>query len=30
MKALIIYCHPYNKSFNHAVLDAVQSNLKKT
>lgn len=28
MKALIIYCHPYNKSFNHAVLESVQSNFK--
>ncbi|GAD15540.1 NAD(P)H-dependent oxidoreductase [Lentilactobacillus otakiensis] len=24
---LIIYCHPYKKSFNHAVLDAIISNL---
>lgn len=28
MKFLIIYCHPYNKSFNHAVLEAVQTNLR--
>lgn len=29
MKFLIVYCHPYNESFNHAVLDSVQTNLKK-
>lgn len=28
MKALIIYCHHYAKSFNHAVLEWVQRNLK--
>ncbi|MGN1284650.1 MAG: NAD(P)H-dependent oxidoreductase [Candidatus Limosilactobacillus intestinavium] len=28
MKFLIVYCHPYNKSFNHAVLNSVQTNLK--
>lgn len=28
-KVLIVYCHPYEKSFNHAVLDAVQSNLQQ-
>lgn len=27
MTALIIYCHPYEKSFNHAVLKAIQKNL---
>lgn len=28
MESLIIYCHPYPKSFNHAVLEAVKDNLK--
>lgn len=28
MKVLIIYCHPYTNSFNHAVLEDVQSDLK--
>ncbi|KRL96830.1 NAD(P)H-dependent oxidoreductase [Liquorilactobacillus satsumensis] len=28
-KVLIVYCHPYNQSFNHAVLTAVKSNLEK-
>ena len=27
MECLIIYCHPYNKSFNHAVLECVENNL---
>ncbi|MCD7120051.1 NAD(P)H-dependent oxidoreductase [Limosilactobacillus agrestis] len=27
MDTLIIYCHPYPQSFNHAVLEKVQSNL---
>ncbi|MDF7673000.1 NAD(P)H-dependent oxidoreductase [Lactobacillus sp. ESL0701] len=27
MKTLIIYCHPYDKSFNHAVLTTVKENL---
>ncbi|MDF7639345.1 NAD(P)H-dependent oxidoreductase [Lactobacillus sp. ESL0791] len=27
MTTLIIYCHPYEKSFNHAVLEAVTDNL---
>ena len=27
MDTLIIYCHPYPQSFNHAVLERVQSNL---
>lgn len=27
--SLIIYCHPYEKSFNHAVLEAVERNLSK-
>lgn len=26
-KFLIVYCHPYKKSFNHAVLQAVEHNL---
>lgn len=29
MDCLIIYCHPYEKSFNHAILEAVKSNLNK-
>jgi NAD(P)H dehydrogenase (quinone) len=29
MDTLIIYCHPYPKSFNHAVLTAVEANLQK-
>ncbi|BDR60059.1 NAD(P)H-dependent oxidoreductase [Lactobacillus xylocopicola] len=29
MNTLIIYCHPYEKSFNHAVLTAVKTNLQK-
>lgn len=28
MSTLIVYCHPYDHSFNHAVLMAVQSNLE--
>lgn len=28
MDTLIIYCHPYSQSFNHAILQAVQNNLK--
>lgn len=28
MEVLIVYCHPYTKSFNHAVLECVQSNLR--
>lgn len=28
MESLIIYCHPYPKSFNYAVLEAVKDNLK--
>lgn len=27
MHTLIIYCHPYEKSFNHAVLEQVEQNL---
>ena len=27
MKALIVYCHPSHKSFNHAVLETVQAEL---
>ena len=27
MDFLIIYCHPYEKSFNHAILESVKSNL---
>ena len=27
MNFLIIYCHPYEKSFNHAILESVKSNL---
>lgn len=27
MECLIIYCHPYNKSFKHAVLECVENNL---
>lgn len=26
---LIIYCHPYEKSFNHAILNMVKTNLNK-
>ena len=26
---LIIYCHPYQKSLNHAVLQAVENNLSQ-
>lgn len=29
MKTLIIYCHPYEKSFNHAILTKVEANLQK-
>lgn len=29
MKTLIVYCHPSNKSFNHAVLDVVVQKLEK-
>ena len=29
MSTLIVYCHPYEKSFNHAILDMVKTNLKK-
>ncbi|WEV37335.1 NAD(P)H-dependent oxidoreductase [Lactobacillus sp. ESL0677] len=29
MKTLIIYCHPYDKSFNHAVLTAIKTNLTR-
>ena len=29
MKTLIIYCHPYEKSFNHAVLEKVKENLQR-
>lgn len=25
-KILIVYCHPYAKSFNHAILEAVEHN----
>lgn len=28
MDTLIIYCHPYPQSFNHAILQAVQNNLQ--
>ncbi|MCD7130239.1 NAD(P)H-dependent oxidoreductase [Limosilactobacillus agrestis] len=28
MSVLIIYCHPYVKSFNHAILEHVQKNLQ--
>lgn len=28
MDCLIVYCHPYEKSFNHAILEAVKSNLR--
>lgn len=28
MKTLIIYCHPYEKSFNHAILETVKDNLR--
>lgn len=24
---VIVYCHPYQKSLNHAVLEAVKNNL---
>ncbi|WP_367370763.1 NAD(P)H-dependent oxidoreductase [Leuconostoc carnosum] len=30
MHTLIIYCHPYQHSFNHAILDAVQQNLEQS
>ncbi|MDM7642679.1 NAD(P)H-dependent oxidoreductase [Leuconostoc citreum] len=30
MHTLIIYCHPYQKSFNHAILDAVQQSLRQS
>ncbi|MGO2909226.1 MAG: NAD(P)H-dependent oxidoreductase [Leuconostoc citreum] len=30
MHTLIIYCHPYQKSFNHAILDAVQQSLSQS
>lgn len=29
MESLIIYCHPYQKSFNHAVLEVVKDNLRE-
>lgn len=29
MSTLIVYCHPYEKSFNQAVLDKVEANLNK-
>lgn len=29
MDCLIIYCHPYNKSFNHAIFEKVKENLKR-
>ena len=29
MDCLIIYCHPYDKSFNHAVLENVGNNLRQ-
>lgn len=29
MKTLIIYCHPYEKSFNHAILTTVETNLQR-
>ena len=29
MDCLIIYCHPYDKSFNHAVLENVENNLRQ-
>lgn len=28
MDCLIVYCHPYNKSFNHAILERIEDNLK--
>lgn len=28
-KVVIVYSHPYEKSFNHAVLKQIQDNLKK-
>ena len=28
MKTIIVYCHPYPHSFNHAILEAVCDNLK--
>lgn len=28
METLIVYCHPYVKSFNHAVLETVEYNLR--
>ncbi|CAM3111369.1 NAD(P)H-dependent oxidoreductase [Leuconostoc rapi] len=30
MHTLIIYCHPYQNSFNHAILDAVQQSLNQS
>lgn len=30
MHTLIIYCHPYQHSFNHAILNAVQQNLAQS
>lgn len=27
-KYVIIYCHPYTKSFNHAILEKIIENLK--
>ena len=29
MKAMIVYAHPYNKSYNRAILDATINGLKK-
>lgn len=29
MNNLIVYVHPYDKSFNHAILNAVQTNMKQ-
>lgn len=28
MNTLIIYCHPYSQSFNHAILQTIQKNLQ--
>ena len=29
MKVLVLYAHPYNKSFNHAILEEVEAGLKE-
>jgi NAD(P)H dehydrogenase (quinone) len=30
MKVLVLYAHPYNKSFNHAILEEVEAGLKES